>query len=49
MQDYAALYSKKKRVSNKRQLEIIRKFLLSGRSPVQIVLCITIFLLSVRK
>jgi hypothetical protein len=49
MQDYSQLYRKKKRVSYKRQIETISRFLASGRSPVQIILCITIFLLSVRR
>lgn len=49
MQDYVQLYRKKKRVSYKRQIEAIRAMIVSGRSPVQIVLCISILLLSVRR
>ena len=52
MQDYSVLFPKRfrtKKFSDKEQLNIIKKLLSAGRTPTQTILCITIFLLSVRK
>lgn len=52
MQDYAKLYQKeyrKKRCSDKEQLKIIKQFLGSGKTPMQILACIMIFIASVRR
>jgi hypothetical protein len=49
MQDYVQLYRKKRFISRKRQLETIRAFLVAGRPPVETLLAISLFLMSVRR
>lgn len=49
MQDYAKLYRSESRISYKQQVGIIREIIEAGKSPLVTVLCIMVFLSSVKR
>lgn len=49
MQDYAHMYRSESRISYKQQVGIIREILEAGKNPITTLLCIMIFLSSVKR